>query len=449
MKLTDHLIVLSFDCLSSLDIPHLRELPHFQAFFAKASYCTNVTTIYPSVTYPCHTTIVTGKYPKNHGIINNTLLQPGVSSPDWYWRRSHIRGTTLYDEAKKAGMKTAALLWPVTARAKIDYNLPEIFANRPWHNQIAVSLCNGSPLYQLEMNQRFGHIRKGLNQPELDDFVLKSAVHTIKAKKPDLMLIHFVDLDSQRHAHGFSSRQAMEALHRHDRRLGETIEALQDAGIYENSTVILLGDHSALDETVAIKPNVLFREHGLIQVTGQGKVSDWKAYCKSCDGSAYVYLKDPSDTETCRIVKDLLHSLTEDAEQGIEWVLTGQQAAEIGADGDAAFMIEARLGFYIKESLEGAYRDQVTEEAVTDKKYTWASHGYSPKKENYKTVFMAAGKGIRQNVVLPAMHLADEGPTFARLLGLSLGRTDGRVLEEILENSREGYTLEKVYERRE
>lgn len=191
-RLTDHLIVISFDCLSSLDFPLLQELPHFQELFKNGAYCKQVETIYPSVTYPCHATIVTGNYPKRHGVINNTILQPGNPSPDWYWERCHIKGTTLYDEAKKANMTTAALLWPVTAKANIDYNMPEIFANRPWHNQIAVSLWNGTPLYQLAMNRRFGHLRRGLSQPELDEFVLESTVETIKTKKPDLLRNNFV-----------------------------------------------------------------------------------------------------------------------------------------------------------------------------------------------------------------------------------------------------------------
>ena len=292
-RLTNHLLVISFDCLSSLDFPMLEELPNFKELFNDASICRNVETIYPSATYPCHTSIVTGNYPNRHGIMTNTLLQPGSrESPDWYWHRRHVKGTTLYDEAKKAGMSTAALLWPVTAKAKIDYHMPEIFANRPWHIKFAVSFMNGSKLYQLEMNKRFGHLRNGIAQPELDDFVTESTVHTIKTKKPDLMLVHLVDLDSQRHIHGFSSSEAHEAIHRHDVRLGKIIAALKESGMYEQSTIVALGDHSALDHTKAVKLNVLLRESGLIQLNKRGKVKDWKAYCKSNDGSAYIYLKD-------------------------------------------------------------------------------------------------------------------------------------------------------------
>ncbi len=431
-SLTKHLIVISFDCLSSLDFSQLEQLPNFQKLLQKASYCKNVETIYPSVTYPCHATIVTGNFPKRHRIINNTFLQPGRLSPDWYWHRKHIQGTTLYDEAKKAGMTTAALLWPVTARANIDYNLPEIFPNRPWHHQVAVSLWNGSPLYLLDLERRFGHIRKGLSQPELDDFVLASTVHTIKTKKPNLMLIHFVDLDSQRHYHGFNSKQAQDAIRRHDERLGHIIQALKDSQIYEESTIIILGDHSALDESKVIKPNVILQQQGLINLNHHGKVTDWKAYCKSCDGSAYIYLKDGDDTETKTAVTELIQTFSQNSLNGIEKIYTAEEAGIRGADQQAFFMLEAHRGYYFSEQLQGDYIDEITDEDVKQKKYTVACHGYSPEKTDYKTVFIAVGKGIQPNKVIPTMHLTDEGPTFARLLGLSLGQTDGKAIEEIL-----------------
>lgn len=431
-RLTDHLIVISFDCLSSLDFPIIKELPHFKELLQQGSYCEHVDSIYPSVTYPCHTSISTGNYPSKHGIVNNTLIQPGRPSPDWYWHRRHIKSNTIYDEAKKAGMSTAALLWPVTAKANIDYNMPEIFANRPWHHQIPVSLFNGNIFYQLEMNRLFGKIRKGLNQPELDDFVLESAVHTIQTKKPELMLIHFTDLDTQRHYHGFSSEEAMNALQRHDVRLGRIVQAMKESGIYGSSTIIALGDHSALDESKAIQPNVLFREKGLIQVNAQGKVTDWKAYCHSCDGSAYIYIKDKKDTETKDLVHGLLHRLLLDEHNGIEKILTREEARDMGGDPNCDFMIEAQRGFYFKENINGTFIHVITDEDVKAKRYTYASHGYSPDKEAYTTVFMAAGNGIRPNVVLPSMCLVDEGPTFARLLGLHLGETDGKVLEGLL-----------------
>jgi predicted AlkP superfamily pyrophosphatase or phosphodiesterase len=432
-RLTNHLLVISFDCLSALDFPLLQKLPHFKSILENGAYIEKVETIYPSVTYPCHTTIVTGNYPNRHGIINNTLLQPGRTSPDWNWFRSLINGTTLYDEAKKANLTTAALLWPVTGKANIDYNLPEIFPNRPWQNQIFVSLRNGSPRFQWDLNKRFGHLRNGLNQPELDDFVLQSTLHTIKTKKPNLLLVHFTDLDTQRHDYGFSSKEAIAAIHRHNERLGQIIKALKESGIYENSTIVALGDHSALDENKALNLNVLFHKHRLITSNGNSKINNWRAYCKSCDGSAYIYVKDRKDLETRKKVKSLLESLLVNPAAGIEKILTADEAALKGADPSCAFMLEAKKGYYFLEDFQGEYIKNITREDVKkDKKYTLACHGYSPEKPEYSTIFMAAGKGIRPKTILPYARLIDEGPTLAKLLGVDLGDTDGRIIEDLL-----------------
>lgn len=327
--LTNRLIVISFDCLSSSDYQLIRTLPNFRRVLNEGSYVQHVEAIYPSLTYPSHVSIVTGNYPKRHGVINNTLLQPGASSPDWNWYRANIKGTTLYDEAYKANLTTAALLWPVTGKAKsIQYNLPEIFANRPWHNQIAVSLLNGTPAFLWDLNKRFGHIRNGLNQPELDDFVLECTIYTLQTKKPDLLLIHFTDLDTNRHQNGVFSSEATEAIHRHDKRLGRILDDLEERGELAETTIVVLGDHSALDENKAISPNVILYEENLITVNRKGKITDWKAYCKSCDGSAYIYLKHPVDTQTMKTVKDILTKLAADPSKGIEYVLTGEEAGE-------------------------------------------------------------------------------------------------------------------------
>ena len=394
--LTNRVIILSFDCLSALDFPILQKLPNFQTLIKRGAIAKKVEPIYPSVTYPSHSTIVTGNYPNKHGVVSNTLLQPGRESPDWHWYRKSINGTTLYDEARKANLTTAALLWPVTGRANIDYNLPEIFPNRPWQNQILVSLFSGSPLYQLDLNRRFGHIRNGLSQPELDNFVLASAVHTIQTKKPNVMFVHFTDLDTQRHYHGFESEETVAAIHRHDERLGKIIHALKESGIYEESTIIALGDHSALSENKAIQLNVLFRQKGLISVNKSGKIHDWKAYCQSCDGSAYVHVKDKNDTETIKEIQLLLEELLQDKQNGIEFILHDEDAKERGADGNCLFMLEAMEGYYFIENYTGDFIKEINKEDVnSSKKYTFGTHGYSQQNLTMKQFLWLLGKAFK------------------------------------------------------
>src|SRR5699024_1834811 len=150
------------DAFGASDLAFARTLPNFKLLLERSALVEKVETVFPSLTYMCHTSIVTGMYPHKHGIVHNTKLQPKRMSPDWYWYDRDIKVPTIFDIAHEAGWKTAAFLWPVTGRSKsIDYNVTEIFPNRPWHNQTMVSLYSSTPSFIFHLNQKFGHLRKG------------------------------------------------------------------------------------------------------------------------------------------------------------------------------------------------------------------------------------------------------------------------------------------------
>ncbi|KEI00157.1 ectonucleotide pyrophosphatase/phosphodiesterase [Clostridium botulinum] len=430
-KIRKYMCVISFDGLSSLDFNYIKELPNFKEFIREASYCKNVCSILPSLTYPAHTTIVTGKYPKNHGVINNKLLQPNRAHPDWYWYRKYIKGDTLYDLSIKKGMKIAALLWPVTGKSKIQYNMPEIFANRAWQNQVMVSLLSGSPLFQYKLNKKFGHIRNGLMQPNLDNFTHKSLLYTLQTKKPNITFVHYTDLDSMRHRYGFHSKEAKEALLRHDVRLGDIMATLRESKLYKDTTVVVLGDHSSFDENKIINLNILLKENGYIKLDDKGKIIDYKAIAHSCDGSTYIYTKSYNFDLVNRIY-DIINKFNKE-HNCIEKIYSKEEATKLGADPKCTFMLDAKLGYYFLDNINGNLIQEITDENI-DKipGATKSTHGYSPFKPNYGTVFMMRGKGVKQGVIIEKMNLVDEGPTIAKLLEINLKDTDGRVIEEFL-----------------
>ena len=414
------LLVLSFDALGGEDFEYLKGKSEFAEFFASAAICTNVSSIYPSVTYPCHTSIVTGKYPKNHGIIANTLLQPNrVNAPDWYWQRKYVKGDTIYDLAIRKGMTVGAFLWPVTGRSRIQYLLPEIFPNRIWDNQLLASLRTGSPIFILEILKRYRHLLNGIHQPYLDDFVTQSTIYTIKAKAPDLMLIHFTDLDSARHNHGVMSKEAHKAIDRLGDRFARIMTTLKDENLFDSTTVVVLGDHFQLDYHTKVPLNNRLADAGWLRFDG-GKVMDWQALVKSNGGSAYVYLKDGSVDKVG--LKAFLDELKGRPESGIERILTGKEAGIEGADPKCAFMLEAKKGYVFTDFLGGGEKGKR------------ADHGYHPTwKGGYATFYAMAGAGVRQGAKVGAMSLVDIAPTWARLLGLELGDVDGEVVKGMLE----------------
>jgi len=425
-----YVIVISFDAVSEEDLEFLSKQPNFSKLIKNGALIKNVESVYPSLTYPAHATIVTGKYPKNHGVINNTVLDFKNDNPDWYWYRKYIKGDTIFDLAEKSGMKTCSILWPVTARSKITYNMPEIFCTKRYDNQILKSALAGSKIYQVNMNKKFGYLRQGMEEPYLDNFATEVAKKTIRELKPNLILLHLIDSDSQKHKYGIENKEVIESLKRHDERLGEIIESLKLAGIYEDSTIIALGDHSQINVNNVIKLNSILMKNDLINVNGN-KIKSYKAIAKSCDGSSYIYLKNKNDVETRKKVRDILNELKNKYSNVIEEVYNNEEIKNLRADINASFMIEAKRGYYFIDDFLGEAIEVIDESSKIKHKLR-ASHGYLPSRDNYKTFFIAYGKTIKKGVVLEKGKLINHGPTIAKILEIDLRDCDGIVEERIL-----------------
>src|SRR5580692_3260257 len=106
---------------------HGLKIPHLRRMLAEGAHATGVRGVLPTVTYPSHTTILTGVWPAKHGIYTNTTFDPlGTNFEGWYWYSEDIAVPTLWDAAAQAGMAVGSVSWPVSVGAKaIRYNIPE------------------------------------------------------------------------------------------------------------------------------------------------------------------------------------------------------------------------------------------------------------------------------------------------------------------------------------
>lgn len=74
--------------------------------------------VFPTKTYPNHYTIVTGRYPANHGIVGNVLTAPDIGRRLSLWDREAVRDAGFYlaepiwVTAERQGRPTAPLFWP-------------------------------------------------------------------------------------------------------------------------------------------------------------------------------------------------------------------------------------------------------------------------------------------------------------------------------------------------
>lgn len=408
------LVVVSLDSLGFRDLAELSYLtPTIVKLRERGTWVKRVRGIFPTLTYPSHTSIITGQYPAVHGVVNNTKLQPRRQSPDWYWYRKNVKATPLYDVAHAAGMTTAAFLWPVTAGSQIDYNLAEIFPNRIWTNQVLVSLKASSPLFLLRMNHRYGKLRHGIKQPWLDDFITACAADTLRNQQPDLTLIHLVDMDSMRHRYGVRSAQAQHALQRLDRRVAQIVQATKDAGTYDHTNFVLLGDHYQINVQKMIHLNMLFAHHGWLKpLAGKTTYRDnWQVTAKTCDGETYVYTRGGVDTGQ---LKQLIAGV-----EGIERIYDGAAAVKLGADPRCTFLVEAKPGYYFTDEVNRpAIVERVDPDSLGTPDRYQGVHGYGPNQPNYFTTAVFVGPDVNAGATVAGARLVDEGPTFAQLLGL-------------------------------
>lgn len=430
---TPHLLVVSLDAVSSKDLTLLKTLPNFSKFLSQGALIERVHSISPTLTYPAHTTIVTGNYPIHHGIINNTLLEPSHSNPNWYWYAKAIKTPTLFDLAHEKGLTTCSILWPVTGCSQITYNLPEIFPTKKWHHQLIMSSLAGSLNYQLEILKKFGHLRQGTKQPYLDDFVMAATKYTLLKYKPDLICVHLTDVDTHRHYTGYSSESSIQALYRHDKRLGEIIETLKEAHLYDSTHLVLLGDHDQLPVHSFIRLNQYLLEKGFIRCNKKGRILSYDAIAKSCDGSSYIYLKDKHNLELMKQIQSLLNDLQSLPPYPIEKCLSGEEARSMGADDLCAFMLEAKEGYYFIDDLSGELIEPVHSENVgIMPHHVHSAHGYLTSKADYTTFFMASGPLIKPNFILPEGELVNHAPLLAYLLGLEFKNIDGHMEWKLL-----------------
>jgi predicted AlkP superfamily pyrophosphatase or phosphodiesterase len=415
------LVVVSVDALSIDNWSQVESLPTFRSLIESGAYSRELYSVFPTLTYAVHATMITGMYPKHHGILHNHPFQPFVPEKEkqWYWYRRELCAQPIYDVARIHGLTTAAFMWPTTGKANIDYNLPEIVALKG-ENQALKVLRNGSFLYCLELELRYRHVRKGIGQPYLDDFTTACAVHTLKTRRPHLTLVHLIDLDDRKHYFGTKSPEAQAALERMDRRLAEIIAATKQAGTYADTTFLVLGDHGQLDVDTRVRPNLLLREAGLQNdPAGDRK---WRAYLQCNGGSAYLYVRD-GDTDARLEALAALEEACALGKWGIERVYVGDSLAALGVGSGMAAAVEARKGVTFEEAFA---EPAVTEIPLTVGKF--ANHGYSPAKPNYTCLFLAAGPTVTRKGDMGTLRMVDLAPTMAKMLGLPFPSCDGQAM---------------------
>lgn len=176
----------------------LAPMPNLQALMQTGAYSLSAQTIYPSSTLPAHTSMLTGLCPSKHGVDWNDY-RPG---------KGYANGIDLFDLAHEAGLRTVMVVGKQKLRQITEPESTDVFEF---------------------INDR--------------DTVIAGRVAELIPQGFDLFFVHFPTPDWMGHEYGWLSPEQLNVLFRADEALATILTALEQAGLREDTLILITADH--------------------------------------------------------------------------------------------------------------------------------------------------------------------------------------------------------------
>lgn len=409
-------LLISIDGLRPGDVIEAEQrglkIPNLRRFVTEGAYATGVKGVLPTLTYPSHTTLITGASPARHGVVNNTTFDPTwINAGGWYWYASDIKVPTLWSAAAAGGKTVGNVHWPVSVGAAgVTWNLPQIW--RTGHADDAKLLTAlATPGIVAELEKAAGETyAAGIDESiEGDEKRGRFAVKLIGAHRPDFLTLYYTALDHEQHAQGPGTPQAHAVLERIDAIVGRVVAAERVA--HPDAVIALVSDHGfeAIDrETNFYKA---FIDAGLITIDAKGTVTGWEASPWPSAGALAVVLARKDDAALEARVAKLLVDMKADPANGIAAIADRAEIAQMGGNPEAAFYVDMMPGTTSAglptAPLHGtpAYK---------------GTHGYFPQAPNLRSTFLIMGPGVPKARSLGEIDMRSIAPTLAAILGVPL-----------------------------
>jgi hypothetical protein len=389
-------------------------IPHLRALLARGAHATGVTGVVPTVTYPSHTTLVTGAAPARHGVVGNNTFDPfNRNQGGWYWYASDIRVPTLWDALRVAGRTTGNVHWPVTVDARITWNLPQYWRTGTPDDRKLVRALSTPGLYDAMEREVGVPFADGIDESiEGDERRARFAARMLESRKPALMLAYFTALDHEQHVKGPFSPEAFAILERIDAIVGTMVQAATRAH-GGRAVVAVVSDHGFTRTTKALNLIHAFRSAGLVDYPegADDKPSAWRATLWSGGGSAAVMIADSASATTRSRVDSLLRSLASDSANGIDRVIDADALRARGGLPGAAYLVSLREGFTFGGNSRGPLVANVS---------PGGAHGYLPDAPAMRASFFITGPRIPAGRSLGLIDQRAIAPTLAAILGVRL-----------------------------
>jgi len=425
-----HVILITIDGFANFHLKNPAiDLPVIRALARDGVEAESGETVFPSVTHPSHTTLVTGVRPLRHGVINNRYTNRvtgerfHITNLD---RTASVKAPTIFDAARRAGLPTASFFWPETRNdPSIDFNVPEVFTPESKADITAVPAAVLAELRRagVPIDDYFRYYGDSFLMGTSDRVLAEAAAHAIRARKPSLLAIHFLLTDEVQHELGPAHYRSHAALSSADHAVGVLVDAVNAAGLADSTTFIVTADHgfATIDKKVNLAP--VFADlvkAGAVKIHPQA----WSLFVErtaSFDASKHgaalesAYAKAIAVPGVVRLVRsNEFHAL------GIP---TYDESPFIAGQD---FLI-GDVDTWLVADAANASTERVP---LVPPRH---EHGYLPSHPKMFTSLVISGSGVQKGATIGHVKSLDVAPTIARLLGIELANVEGRVLTEALQ----------------
>lgn len=424
-QITEHVILISVDGFRpDFYLEEKWPAPNLKKMVKEGVSAKGVRGIFPSVTYPSHTTLITGAYPKEHGIYYNSPFEDKGQTGLWYWENNLIKTKTLWTAVKEANKTSASFLWPVSVGADVNYNIPEYWYLKGDYGSIKPMRDFETPKgFLAEMEEEvLGKLNKNTFNGDYlnrEDRIGEMAAYTLEKYKPNFISIHLFAVDHFQHEQGRDGEKVYTSIAAVDRAIGKIMEASKRAGIEDKTTFIITGDHGFVDIHSALNPNIWLVEEGLME--DKKDRGNWKAAFHTSGASAFLMVKDKKDKKTIEKVRNKLNNLPDNIKKLFR-VVNREELDKIGADPNAVLALAPIPGIAMSSRTNGSILSP----------RRGGTHGFFPDFKEIETGFVAFGAGINKGKTIEKMGLEDVAPVISQLLKLNFTAKDGILYPGIL-----------------
>ncbi|MDQ0382055.1 alkaline phosphatase family protein [Amycolatopsis thermophila] len=309
----------------------LEHMPNL-ARLGRQGWQAQLDTVLPAVTCSAQSTFLTGRMPREHGIVGNGWYFRELGEV-FLWRQHNrlVEGEKVWETARAAhpGYRAANVCWWYAMGATTDFTVtprpiyyadgkkaPDCYTRPPQLHDRLTSQLGEFPLFQY-----WGPTASIAST----DWIVGATSAILRADRPDLTLAYLPHLDYDLQRYGPDSPQAIAAARAVDASVGPLLDQARADGV----AVVALSEYGITGAHRPVDVNRLLRREGLLEVytqDGMEYLDPWtsRAFAVADHQVAHVYVSDPADLPR---VRDLLAELS-----GVDEVLDRRAQARYGID---------------------------------------------------------------------------------------------------------------------